>query len=88
MDRRTPAISLRKPPKSAASVALVERPEGNQWILLAPWGRRYLRAWRGYEHGEGEKPRLADFMPRINRDGGTITPTRQMPRPLSPPPNH
>lgn len=66
-----PQTLLRKPPKSAASVALVERPESNQWILLAPWGKRYLRAWRAYERGDGEKPRLADFMPRINRDGGT-----------------
>jgi hypothetical protein len=59
----------------------MERPEGNQWILLAPWGKRYLRAWRAYEHGEGEKPRLADFMPRINRNGGGITSTERAERP-------
>jgi hypothetical protein len=60
----------------ALSLAIMERPEGNQWILLAPWGRRYLSAWRAYERGESEKPRLADFTPTVNRDGGTITSTR------------
>jgi hypothetical protein len=59
----------------------MERPEGNQWILLAPWGRRYLRAWRTYERDAGEKPRLADFMPKINRDGGSITSTQRTYRP-------
>lgn len=59
----------------------MERPEGNQWILLAPWGRRYLRAWRAYEHGEGERPWLADFMPKINRDGGSSTSTQRTSRP-------
>jgi hypothetical protein len=66
---------LSEPPRALLAFAIVERPEGNQWILLAPWGRRYLRAWRGYERGEGEKPVLSDFMPKINRDGGSITST-------------
>jgi hypothetical protein len=74
------AIPLRKPPNSAASVALVERPEGNQWILLAPWGRRYLRAWRAFEHGEDKKPLLADFRPKISQGGGTITSTQRAAR--------
>jgi hypothetical protein len=65
----------------ALNLAVMERPEGNQWILLAPWGRRYLRAWRAYKHGGGEKPRLADFMPGVNRNGGTITSTQQAARP-------
>ena len=57
------------------------RPEGNQWILLAPWGRRYLRAWRAYDRGEDKKPLLADFKPKISRGGGATTSTQQAARP-------
>jgi hypothetical protein len=30
---------------------------------------------------DGEKPRLVDFMPRINRNGGSITSTERAERP-------
>jgi hypothetical protein len=65
-------------PKSAASVALVERPEGNQWILLAPWGKRYLRTWRAYERGDGEKPQYPCGFPADSFDGRSWTRTRDL----------
>jgi hypothetical protein len=87
IEKRAPAKS-RNPTheaaqKRAASVVLVERPEGNQWILLAPWGRRYLGAWRAYERSEDKKPLLTDFRPKISRGGGAATSTQQAARPPS-----
>ena len=53
------------------------RPEGNQFLLLAPWGRAYLQAWTRWVAGAAdERPNLASFRVEGRRPSSRTTTTR------------